>query len=294
MPKLRHAYLIMAHDNPKVLNLLLKALDDNRNDIYIHLDKKSKLNYCDLYLPQKSIIHYISPRKKIYWGDFTQITLELTLLKSAIKNGPYQYYHLLSGSDFPIKSQNYIHNFFNQYNGFEFIGFAQGTSSELDCKMKVLKYHFFTKWEKSRNPIKLFIKKLIKKPLEMIVNNLIKKKRKIPLKKGANWISITDKCCSFIINQEENIKKEYKYTICADEIFIQTLIFNSPFFQHCYNTTDEYIGCQREIDWNRGKPYEWTENDLEELLKSNKIFARKITDKNIKLALELYSKNRKS
>lgn len=36
----KHAYLILAHNDPKVLELLVRLLDDSRNDIYIHVDKK--------------------------------------------------------------------------------------------------------------------------------------------------------------------------------------------------------------------------------------------------------------
>ena len=34
----KHAYLIIAHNNWKQLSLLLSVLDDERNDIYIHID----------------------------------------------------------------------------------------------------------------------------------------------------------------------------------------------------------------------------------------------------------------
>ena len=38
----RHAYLIMTHGNFEILKLQLEMLDDSRNDIYIHVDKKVK------------------------------------------------------------------------------------------------------------------------------------------------------------------------------------------------------------------------------------------------------------
>lgn len=290
----KHAYLIMAHNNLQVLNLLLKMLDDERNDIFIHLDKKSKLNYTDLYRSQKAKTFHVNKRINIVWGDLSQIILELTLLRFAFEQGPYIYYHLLSGSDLPIKSQDYIHNFFNKHSQYEFIGFAQGEANELDCKSKALRYHFMTKWNKTKHPIKKLIKKIIISPLEIIANGLLKRKTNVSLKKGANWISITHNCCAYILSKESFIKNKYKYTLCADEIFVQTLIYNSPFYLKCYNTSDEYIGCQREIDWNRGNPYEWQENDLDILLKSNKLFARKITDNNIELAYKLYNKIKNS
>lgn len=46
MPSERHAYLIMAHNNFYILEKLLILLDDPRNDIYIHIDKKvSKFDF---------------------------------------------------------------------------------------------------------------------------------------------------------------------------------------------------------------------------------------------------------
>ena len=38
---MRHAYLIMAHDQPEVLKSLLLCLDHRDNDVFVHLDKKS-------------------------------------------------------------------------------------------------------------------------------------------------------------------------------------------------------------------------------------------------------------
>ena len=37
----RHAYLIMAHHQFDFLKELLSALDDEANDIYLHLDQKA-------------------------------------------------------------------------------------------------------------------------------------------------------------------------------------------------------------------------------------------------------------
>ena len=36
----RHAYLILAHKFDYVFCSLLKMIDDERNDIFIHMDKK--------------------------------------------------------------------------------------------------------------------------------------------------------------------------------------------------------------------------------------------------------------
>ena len=39
---MKHAYLILAHHAFGLLQLLVETLDDPRNDIYVHVDRKVK------------------------------------------------------------------------------------------------------------------------------------------------------------------------------------------------------------------------------------------------------------
>ncbi len=41
----KHAYCIMAHGNWEQLQMLINALDDVRNDIFLHIDKKALNSY---------------------------------------------------------------------------------------------------------------------------------------------------------------------------------------------------------------------------------------------------------
>ena len=38
---MKHAFLIMAHNEPAVLRTLLAMLDDPRNDVYLHIDRRA-------------------------------------------------------------------------------------------------------------------------------------------------------------------------------------------------------------------------------------------------------------
>ena len=65
----KHAYLIIAHNQFSLLTKLLKCLDDERNDIYIHIDKKVKENLDFLNnICIKSNIKLVK-RIKVTWGD---------------------------------------------------------------------------------------------------------------------------------------------------------------------------------------------------------------------------------
>lgn len=263
----KHAYLIIAHNNFYILKKLIALIDDERNDIYIHVDKKSKnfkkddfINIC-----KKSQINFIK-RISVYWGDYSQVQCELNLLKAAIK-GNYQYYHLISGVDLPIKSQGYIHDFFDKNKNTEYVRFTDNWDHS-----RVGKLHILNKLNRTNNPLLIKIKILLNKPF----NYLYKKgydysqKFNFSIKKGDNWFSITDSAAKYIVSQEKVIKKLFKYSLCPDEHFIHTILFNSKFEKSLsYNT------CLREIDWKRGRPYTYRKADYSLLINSNNLFARK-------------------
>lgn len=112
----KHAYLIMAHNKFGQLGRLLKALDNEDNTLFVHIDKKCKAFDLDILNELKAQVVksniYIYNEISVYWSHFSQVQCELFLLRNAVNKGEFAYYHLLSGMDFPIKSQEYIHDFF--------------------------------------------------------------------------------------------------------------------------------------------------------------------------------------
>lgn len=266
----KHAYLIIAHNNFYILERLLKLIDDDRNDIYIHIDKKVKnfdFNYFN-NICRKSKVKFIK-RIKVYWGGYSQVQCELNLLKAAIKNN-YEYYHLLSGVDLPIKNQDYIHKFFEKNKGKEFVRFTQ---NKWDYN-RVSKKHFFSNYIKSSHIIEFSTYRIANKFASKFINkddyDYTKKFEDYKFMKGDNWFSITDNCAHYICQNENVIKTMFKYTIGPDEHFIQTILYNSKFKDKLSSDT-----CLREIDWNRGKPYVYRIKDYKLLQKSKNLFARK-------------------
>ena len=65
----RHAYLIMCHKCDDTLKYSLKSIDDERNDVYIHVDKKTKNFDFELvksYLKKSRL--FFTKRIKVVWG----------------------------------------------------------------------------------------------------------------------------------------------------------------------------------------------------------------------------------
>jgi hypothetical protein len=274
---MKHAFLIIAHNEYDILRLLVSLLDDIHNDIFIMIDKKSDMPK-DIEV-KHSQIFWLKHRIDIRWGDISGIKAELSLFKCAVRHSSYMYYHLLSGVDLPIKPIDKIQAFYEDEwlsGRKEFVGFVQTE----DWQYKVKKYHLFTRYYRMTG-LKDRVFSFLRFHGEKWLNAFFQRDNSIEFKKGANWVSITDDFCRFLVKNERFILKRFKYTCCADEIFLQTMLWNSPYRNNIYSLDDEYKGCMREVDWNRGEPHIWGSdtNDYDILRKSDKLFARKFSSK---------------
>ena len=91
----KHAYLIIAHNKFKQLAVLLSLLDDPRNDIFLHIDRKSPYNNqirqeLSKYIKYSRVTEI--NRSHIMWGGSNLVKCELDLLSEAAK-GHYAYYY---------------------------------------------------------------------------------------------------------------------------------------------------------------------------------------------------------
>ena len=264
----KHAYLIMAHNNFEQLKTLIALLDDPRNDIYLHVDKKAK-DFCpDSIKTERAGLHLVEP-VRVTWGGHSQIRCEMRLFKAAA-GGHYLYYHLLSGVDLPIKTQDEIHAFFREHAGENFMEIDEKEMETRDFVSRTCYYHLFRNITgKSKKPWMRALTLLEKLTLAAQKALGVRRKELVPLCKGANWVSITDELLQWIVGQEEVIQKQFSYSVCADEVFLQSVAMASPYRD---SIVKNYY---RAIDWERGSPYTYRREDVPALLSSPAFFARK-------------------
>lgn len=273
----KHAYLILAHNEHKLFKLLVQCLDDERNDIFVHIDKKAKVEDFNCNL-KKSNIYFLEDRVDASWGDFSLVEAELKLFKQASTRYEYAYYHLISGVDLPIKNQDYIHSYCELHQGTEFIGFAQNvTSKELQWRSQ--HYFLFSKEFKSCS----FFKRTVRALFARLQTLIGYRRSNLTIKKGAQWCSITHKFVLYILANERAIRKTFNHTYCPDELFIQTLCWNSDFKNNVYSLEDEFVGCKRYIKWVDGELKPILNGDILNMRNSSCWFARKFDANNVKL-----------
>lgn len=270
----KHAFLIMAHKDDLSFRTLLQQIDDENSDIFIHMDSKNK-DYDPNIINQiikKSGIYHVE-RTNVTWGGFSQIKCELILLSGATKISQYDYYHLLSGQDLLISSLDNLYKFFDKNKGKEFINFERENFIYQDR----VKY-FYLQEQVGKNKNLFYYLNIIMKKIQKSLG--IKRNNKIEFQKGTNWFSITDDLARFVLGKKKFINKVFKYTLCADEIFLQTIVHNSSFKENLFvkEYDNSMVSMQRLIDWERGaqsSPYTFKNHDFEELISTKMLFARK-------------------
>jgi hypothetical protein len=276
---IRNAYLILIHEYTEVLEKLLMLLDDDNSDIYIHIDKRT--NEIDkkklVHLVNKSNIQIYS-KYKVYWATNSITLAELYLLKKAVK-GNYDYYHILSGADLPIKSKDEINDFLESHRGCEFIHFGtRQYQKDIECRYE--KYHFFSKQLGRKRDKKFWVDaETYSLAIQRRLHIDRKKKLEFKVYGGANWCSITDNLAKYAVNNYNKYSKVFRLAQNSDELFIQTIVMDSSYKDNLYmgEFNNDYKACLRYIDWNRGTPYVFRMSDYDELINAERefLFARK-------------------
>ncbi len=283
---MKHAYLIVANANFNVVETCLKLLDDKRNDIYISIDKKihatehlkNRLKNCVEEAQVQTFDNFLTN-----WGGSTQLLTVMELLSIANNSGTvYEYIHFMQGSDLPIKTQDEIYNYFQKVNGAEFVQIYKNASKMAENKARY--WHLFcdnrffrkNKFVKAMN----FSLVWLQKKLHICRN------KDIALYQGSALFSITGECAKYLESRYGEIKKRFKYTLACDEVFIQSVLMDSPYKDKFQHIDGGLTSNARLIDRTRpdGKnsPHIWRLKELEYIMNQGEgvCFARKF-DENV-------------
>ena len=264
---MKHAYLIMAHHEFVVLQELIDAIDDERNDIYIHIDGKVK------ELPHlkasKSRLTLLGERIKTIWADVSMISVEYLLFRTAFEQGEYGFYHFISGVHYPLKSQDEIHTYFDKRSGISVLSPMGSTQDEIEMKLGF--YHFFLKHLISRN-------RLVNKLYHILWRISLGVQQKMGMKrdvsyvrnKAANWCSLSDEAVREVLRQEKQMLRRLRHTFCQDEFLVPAVLANAGL----------PVAFEEKFLYAVFTPYTpkvLTENDFDDLMKSECLFARKFS-----------------
>ncbi len=280
--KMKIAYLIAAYTDPKQLHRLVEALYNDRNEFYIHIDKKSDITPFFEILGDRECVHFIK-RIKDFWGGYSHLhVLDLLLENTVYKD--YDRLVYISGLDYPIWSNDKMEQFYQENPRKQLLCGYNVTKSKVPlARTKIDRYACWDVYIKNE---KLFNK------TRKILNNILGhiphpasffvKGQEWDVFWGSDWWSLTADCAKYIYetyHQNPEIKKFFKYTFSPNELWVQTIAANSKYREEMDFTVNYSFNEVTVLEYleYKDKIRVWKEEDFDDILKSGKMFIRKVT-----------------
>ncbi len=267
---MKQAILITAYKDLDFLKEIVDFFDDDFT-FFIHIDKKCKEDITAL--SQINNV-FLFNNYHIEWGGSNHLMAILLLMKEAYKRNEYAYFHLITGSDFPVKPLAEFKDFFEKHkneNFMEYFPLPRESWGE-DGGLKRIRYYWVGL---NRVDVRGRFWELIR--LSLRIQKKLKINRKFPFFDGKLWAggtywSLSRKAVeTFIRFVDENpgYIRRFRCTSIGEEIFLQTVLLNLD-----VPVTNNYL---RYIDWGEdgANPVTLTEKDYDRILESDCFFARK-------------------
>lgn len=280
---MKQAILVQCHKNPKQVNLLLDALDDPNLDIYVHIDKKSNIGS---EIKTGKQIHILPDeyRVDVGWAVFSQVEATLNLMRYAAAWGEYGHYLLCSGQDYPLVKASELSDFLNKNADFNFVQIwaskkRGGYTNNYDKRTEI-----YYPYSVLGNTLP---KRIAKRALVELTGGynrtwpIFRRKQleNVDFYFGSQWVCISgemEKWVEEYIKNHQEFIEFYRHTNCPDESFFQTLLMNSPY----KDRRQDYL---HYIDWSSGgnSPKNLDVSDIDRMMKSGKLMARKFEDEGV-------------
>ncbi|GEM_PF-3377688 len=306
------AILILAHKKPDQLKQLLIKLDDINFDFFIHIDAKSEFS-----LFYKSIngilinsnITWINNRVKTYFNDYSLIEATCRCAEEAMSHHDYSYFILLTGQDYPIKTNKYIYEYLLKSYPMSFIdmyGVDEAYNKGVEW-VKNIGYYYFS--QRIRRKILGIVgdrfyfssRGKVVRLFAVVYDKIMSSIKYSPRQKlknthyiysaGSHFWILPDTSVRFILDKYHNDKmlsSIFKHISAPEESYFQTILSVKPNLL----LPNEYIQFQsqeREMDnpalrlikWyengihTNGHPAIWKKEDFKFLLTADALFARK-------------------
>jgi hypothetical protein len=265
---MKHAFLIQVHRDFEQIKVLADDLVYvSQCDVYLHVDAKEQILHQQLakHYGNNPRITLIDCRESVYWGGFSQVKATLKLLENAVKHN-YDYFSLISGQDYLIRSIQQFNAFLAKNKGAEFIEARQRNNTwrvrlthNRVNNPKFRKYRYYRYYA--------LLLSLINYRQKQHINQY-----KIYF--GSSWFTLSQNAVNYIIDfisHNPGFVKDFETSTCGDEHFFQTILMNSQFKSKIANDNLRFI----KFKLRSNSPEILFTKDLEEMLKSHKFIARK-------------------
>ncbi|MDR1884338.1 MAG: beta-1,6-N-acetylglucosaminyltransferase [Prevotella sp.] len=272
---MKHAILITAYKYPQQLREIIDFFDENYS-FYIHIDRKSRIADPDIKaLASRPTVRLVSREYKVNWGSIDHLKAILLLARECVKDKSADYVHLITGQDFPVKSPHRITGYLQENYGTEFISACPlPLKTWLEGGLNRVVYYNLYEIFDAKSWQRVFIKAFI------LVQKIAGYKRKLPselqdLYGGSTYWTLTRPAVEYFLDfldKYPHVLKAYKYTFCAEEILLHSILMNSPFREKVAKKNLRFMLWEHRDGLS---PANLDERDYENIVGSEAFFARK-------------------
>jgi hypothetical protein len=257
----------MVHRNPEQVAALLRALPDDA-PVFVHVDARVKRRTYEALAALRSQRPFeLVRRHRCYWGRIGMVRATLELARAALAaRDPWDYASLLSGADYPIKSNEDISGFLDAHAGEEFLSFWDMRAESNPWKHAPGRFQSDSRVDRQHFGAG---RRIIRSPW----------RRTLPYGLhpygGSQWWTLSRAAIGYLtryVDDHPRLLPFMRGVFVPDECFVQTVLGNSPFRDAIASTDLRYV------DWSRPEPpYPelLTEADIPELAMRESLYARK-------------------
>jgi hypothetical protein len=283
---MRIAYIISAYKLPGQLVRLVRKLNAENTIFFIHVDKKTdNTTYGKMTEPLDRYGNvYFLNRHVCNWGDFGHVSATLNGIREIlVQRIHYDYVILLTGQDYPIKSNTHIQRFLDESSGQSYLRYHsfpvdlwKDENGGLD---RVAYWHFHWLGRHLAFPKKDQFESPIPSLLWSALAAMFPFRRKLPgnveLFGGSSYWCLSRECVEYVYEWTQHNQafvEFFRHVHIPDEIFFHTILMNSPLRHRLVNDHLRYV------DWSRpNPPYPAVlcTQDFERFIHTHNLFARK-------------------
>lgn len=224
--QLKIAYLVFAYKNPQLLKRAIGRLSVQDSAFFIHIDQKSSIEEFSAIGGEN--IQFSEKRIPVYWAEFSGIQAILLLLRQALESPRgYDYFVLLSGSEYPLRSSKYIHTFLEENRGWEFMSMVRMPNEAAGkpiSRVNTLRFQ-------SNKPVRRLAVRMLAK-LGLAHRDYRKYLGSLEPYSGHTWWALTRDACQYILvftERNQHVGKYFQNTFAPEEMFFHTILGNSAF-----------------------------------------------------------------
>lgn len=272
------AVLILAHkDFDQVLELARQL--KSKFDIYIHFDVKMNLSSKEKKKLKNEGIKYIS-NFDIKWGSWSIVKATIDLMEYALKDKSIDYFHLISGQDWPVGRISDIYEYFekNKMNIYIDSEDAYDVRKSGEPIIWWMKYYFpYDRLNRRSLFGKVFHRVNILFQTMIGINKLKKLDVDFKIYSGSQWFDLPRYAIEYALeylNENKELKKVLSTSFCSDEFWIPTILRNNKdFTKNIVKNNHRFIKWEKK---NGSYPAILDEDDYEDIIFTDAFFARKI------------------